>query len=188
MSDQPAPPTGPAFRRGRPPEQTEHRGVSWYRDERGRVSFYDAEGERWVPWRPGVDAPPRPPGWGNGEVVRPRWRSGWRVVPIVLTVAVVAIAVDQALQPSSNNGATEAKASAALLGKCLSQSGTALGHAKYSSQPVSCSSPRAAMKVVDVLPSTPGSPLCPAGTTGVELPYAGVRYLDIECLQPAPRR
>jgi hypothetical protein len=173
--------------RGRPAEQTVYRGIHWHRDEHGQISFFDPDGERWVAWKRGIDAPPRPPGWGGG-LVRPRWTTGWRLVPVVLTVAVVVIAVFQALRPSGNQVEKEAKASAALLGKCLGQSGSALGHPKYSSSPVPCSSQKAAVKVVAVLPSTPGSPLCPAGTVGVELPYAGVKFLHIECVEPVSAR
>jgi hypothetical protein len=158
-----------------------HRGVSWYRDERGQVSFYDTDGERWVAWKPGVDAPPRPPGWGGG-LARPRWKTGWRIVPVVLTLAIVAVAAFQALRPSGNQTQKEAKASAALLGKCLHRNGTVLGHPSYASKPVSCNSPDAAVKVVRVL--APGSPLCPAGSVGVELPFAGVKLLHIECVEP----
>jgi len=176
-------PSGRATGRGgRQPEQTLHRGISWYRDEHGRTSFYDGDLERWVTWERGVDAPPPPPGWGGG-LVRPRWTTGWRVVPVLLTVAVVVIAVVQVLRPAGDQVQKEAKASAALLGTCLAQNGTALGHPKYSSTPVSCQSAKATVKVVKVLPSTPGSPLCPADTTGVELPYTGVRYPHIECVQ-----
>ena len=105
------------------------------------------------------------------------------MVPVVITVFVVVIAVVQVIRPSGNQVQKEAKASAALLGKCLAQSGTASGHPKYSSKPVPCGSQRAAVKVIKVQPSSPGSPFCPPGTTGVELPYSGVRYLHIECVQ-----
>ena len=78
----------------------------------------------------------------------------------------------------------EAKASAALLGKCLAQAGTSAGHPTYSASPVACTSPKAAVKVVLVLTSTPGSPLCPTGTQHMELAYAGVKHPHIECVQP----
>jgi hypothetical protein len=103
-----------------------------------------------------------------------------------LILIVVIIAAVQALRPSGNQVHAEASATAALLGKCLAQNGTAEGHPKYSSRPVPCTSPTAAAQVVRVIPSTPGSPLCPAGTTGVELPYAGVKYPHILCIQAVP--
>ena len=164
--------------------ETTHRGIRWRRESGGGIAFYNTDGGRWVHWEPGVDAPPRPPGWGGRRPVRPRFLTPWRMVPLVLTVAVVILAVLQVVRPSSDEAKKEASASAAMLGKCLSQDGSALGHPKYSSSAVSCSSPKAAVKVVKVVPSTPGSPLCPQGTTGVELPYAGVQYPHIECVQP----
>jgi hypothetical protein len=102
----------------------------------------------------------------------------------VITVAVVILAILQVVRPSSNEAKKEASVSEAMLGKCLASDGTALGHPKYSATAISCTSPKAAVKVVKVIPSTPGSPLCPQGTTGVELPYAGVQYPHIECVEP----
>ncbi|MBV9662196.1 MAG: hypothetical protein JO337_13665, partial [Acidimicrobiales bacterium] len=55
---------------------------------------------------------------------------------------------------------------------------------RYSTNTVPCSSPQAAVKVTDVLPTTPGSPSCPAGTTGMELGYAGVTHPHVLCVQP----
>ena len=163
--------------------ETTHRGVRWRRDEAGDVSFYDESGGRWVRWERGADAPPLPPKWQvlgvPTRVTRPGWRSPWRIVPVVLIVGAVVVAVFQSVLPSSNNTAKEAKAAAALQGRCLSKSG---GH--FSSAPVACDSPKAAVKVVSVIPSTPGSPPCPSGTQAVELAYPGVRYPHIECVQP----
>ena len=166
--------------------RTTHKGVHWHRDEQGNVSFYDASSAKWVRWRAGGDAPPLPPRWQilgvPTRVARPGWRSPWRIVPAVLIIAAVVIAVLQSVLPSSNNTAKEATASAALLGKCLAKAGS---HG-FSADPVPCSSPKASVKVVKVVASNPGSPLCPTGTTGVELPYPGVRYLHIECVASVP--
>lgn len=165
--------------------ETTHRGVRWSRDDTGRISFYDPDGQRWVGWAHGVDAPPLPPGWDpSHRVARPgRW-TRWRVVPLILTVVAVAIAIVQVLRPAGDPVAQEAKASAAMLGRCLAQHGTTGGHPRYSSTSVPCGSPTAAVKVVTVIPTTPGSPLCPPGTTGMELLYNGVRYPHVECTQP----
>jgi hypothetical protein len=169
-------------------EETVHRGVRWQRDEVGRLRFYDADGQRWVTWAPGVDSPPLPPGWGRSRgltsVPRPGWRTPWRLIPLVLIIIVLIIAVVQALRPAGNQVKKEAAAATALLNKCLAQDGTAAGHPKYSSKPVPCNSPAAAVQVVQVIPTTPGSPLCPAPTTGVILSYAGVRYPHILCVRP----
>jgi hypothetical protein len=105
-------------------------------------------------------------------------------VPVALTATVVVIAMFQALRPSASQVHKEATLTAALLGKCLAQNGTAEGHPKYSASPVSCASPTASVLVMRVISSTPGSPLCPSGTTGVELPYAGVAHPHILCVQP----
>ena len=164
--------------------ETTYRGVQWRRDPGSGISFYDADGDRWVRWGPGVDAPPRPPGWTTERVPRPgRW-TRWRVIPLVLVVGAVVIAVIQVLRPSGNQAAKEAKASEAMLGKCLAQHGTVNGHPKYSATPVPCDSAEAAVKIIKVIPSTPGSPLCPSGTIGVELLYNGVEYPHVECAQP----
>ncbi len=163
--------------------ETTYRGIRWRRDPDGGISFYDSGGERWVVWRSGVDAPPRPP---DGNRPEPPARAGgqrWRVIPLVLVAAAVAIAIVQVLHPSGHQVANEAKAAQAMLGKCLAQHGTVGGHPRYSATAVPCDSADAAVKVVRVIPSTPGSPLCPSGTVGVELLVNGVKYPHIECIQ-----
>ncbi len=164
-------------------ERATHRGIHWYRDRQGNVSFYDESGSQWVRWERGKGAPPLPPKWQvlgvPTRITRPGWRSRWRIIPLILVVAAVAVAILQVVLPPGNNAAKEAQASAALLGKCLAKN----ANKGFSSKPVACSSTKAAVRVVQVLPSTPGSPLCPSGTTGVELAYPGVRYLHIECVQ-----
>ena len=167
-------------------EETVHRGISWQRSADGSIRFYDPDGEKWVDWAPGIDAPPRPPGWesSGGRPPRPGWRTPWRLVPLAVTVLVVVIALFQVLSPSSNAVKKEAVASAATLGKCLAQRGTENGHPRYAPDPVPCPSPSAAVKVVEVVPSNPGSPLCPSGTIGYEELYPGVQYPHVLCLQP----
>jgi hypothetical protein len=163
--------------------ETTYRGIRWRHDADGGISFFDPDGGRWIQWHPGADAPPRPPGWTSERVARPRRWSRWRVIPLLLVVAAVVLAVVQVLRPSGDQVAKEAKAAEAMLGKCLAQHGTNDGHPKYSSAPVPCDSADAAVRVVKVIPSTPGSPLCPAGTSAVELIFNGVQYPHIECVK-----
>jgi hypothetical protein len=167
--------------------QVVHRGVYWHRDRNGAISFYNTDSEEWVRWRRGMDAPPRPPGWergtGYGRVARPKWTSPWRTIPMIGAVVIVAIAVWQVTRTSGGQEHKEAAATAGLLGKCLSQHGSLEGHPRYSTTPVDCGSPEAAVKVTRVLPTTPGSPLCPEGTTGFEIPYPGVQYPHVLCLE-----
>ena len=185
----------PASRSAQGVEEVTHRGVRWQRNGAGNIRFYNADGERWVAWRPGVDAPPLPSGWGEPDQHRPTagagragWRSRWRLFPLALTALIVAIAVAQGLRPSSSQAHKEATQTAGLLGKCLAQNGTAGGHPKYSSKAVACNSPTASVRVVKVVPSTPGSPACPGGTTSVEVAYAGVSYPHILCIEPLSPR
>lgn len=169
-------------------EETVHRGIRWERSPDGSLRFFNPDGENWVDWVPGVDAPPRPPGWEparrGARPARPGWRTPWRLIPLAVTVLVVIIALVQVLRPSSHAVKDETAATAAMLNKCLSQHGTENGHPRYSPTPVPCSSPSAAVKVVQVVPSNPGSPLCPSGTTGYEQLYPGVQYPHILCLHP----
>jgi hypothetical protein len=169
-------------------ETTTFRGVRWRREPGGAVSFFDDSTGAWVRWEPGVDAPPLPPRWGllgvATTVSRPGWRSRWRLIPIALVLAGVALAVAQVLVPSGSQASQEAKAAEALLGKCLPRTGTAFGHPSYSAKAVACGSPQAAVKVLRVVPTTPGSPTCPVGTTGMELPYVGVAHPHVLCVAP----
>lgn len=185
---------------------TIYRGIRWRRDPGGKRSWYNEELERWQTWHPDADAPPLPPGWGLGSaeeakdpasggsvskpvlglrISRPRWRSPYRIVPIVLAVFVIAVALFQSLG-NSRAGLIRAEkhAAEALLGQCLAQNGTSGGRPAYSTSTVSCGSSAAAVKVVKVIPGTPGSPNCPSGTTAMQIPYRGVRYPHVECVKP----
>jgi len=168
--------------------------VSWRRNPDGAVGWYNEGQDRWVRWRPGGDAPPLPPRWVSEglavpppRVSRARWRSPYRLVPIVLVVGVCVIGILQATRSNPNPVASEKAAAAKLVGRCLSQKGTAEGHPAYSSSPVSCELPVAAVKVVEVLSGTPGSPRCPAAMTAVRLTYPGVRYPHVECVTAVKR-
>lgn len=164
-----------------PQTSTTYKGVRWERDGSGQIRFFDQGAARWVPWLPGVDAPPLPPKWQllgvPTRVPRPGWRSPWRIIPVVLVVAAVLIAILQSLMPSSGNTAKEAKASAALLGACLAKNGSS----SFSAVPVPCTSARAAIRVVAVVPTQPPTP-CPAATKAVIFEMAGVAHPHVECV------
>lgn len=152
------------------------------------MRWWDGESGAWVRYHSGDDAPPRPPGWENlrpPPLTRPKWRSPYRIVPIVLAVLVVVAGLIQALRPGVN-ATSEARQAQALLGKCLQSNGTVKGIASFSAKTVACSSPKAAVKVVAVVPTTPGSPSCPKATTAVEL-LAGVSHPHLECVSPVRR-
>jgi hypothetical protein len=160
-------------------DETIHRGVRWRRDERGKVSFYDADGKRWVAWSDKGDNPPLPPGWSllgvPTRVTRPGWRSRWRMVPVVVVVLAVVIAVLQATRSSGNQA--KSLAPPALVGKCLAQQGTVDGQPVYSATPVPCDAKNAAIRVTQVLPTGPeGGGGCSAGEGQFSLSYPGVKY------------
>jgi hypothetical protein len=176
-----------------------HRGVRWERNRYGRLRWHDDDAGRWVLWKPGQDAPPRPPGWepaGPGPVgtplrdrrARAGWRSPYRLVPIGVVALVLVFGIVQAERTKAPTAASlEASATAKLLGQCLATKGTVDGQARYQAGSVACRSPQASVKVVKVLPGTPGSPPCPAGTTTVQIAYPGVPFPHRECVQPLHR-
>lgn len=167
-----------------------HRGIRWQRSTSGALRWRDDDRDSWIRYKPGDDAPPRPPGWERSRrralpklsLERPAWRSPYRVVPIVLLIAILAFGAWQALRGSGGQVAAEARAAARLSGQCLAAKGFAAGQPQYGSTPVSCTAPGAVVEVREVLPGTPGSPTCPQGTTTVVLAYAGVRYPHHLCV------
>ena len=173
---------------------TTYRGVRWERNTAGRLRWYNDDANRWILWRPGQDAPPRPPQWASepeplGPLLNRRarkgWRSPYRLVPVALIVAVTIIAIIQASggsAPGPSSAASEKAAAESLLDKCLVAHGTG-DQLRIQSQPVPCSSPHASVRVVKVLPGTPGSPSCPAGTSTLRLAYPGVAHPHQLCLQ-----
>jgi hypothetical protein len=170
-------------------QRATYRGVRWRRDEQGTPAWFNDGLGRWVRWRPGADAPPLPPRWATGDLpappdrpVRARWRSPYRIVPVVFTLVVVGIGVYQATKSTPDPVRSEARAAEALLGRCLAQNGTAGGRPRYAPSPVSCRAPYAAVKVFSVLAGTPGGPPCPPATASVQLGTPGVRYPHIECV------
>lgn len=168
-----------------------HRGIHWHQAPSGRIRWWNTEDKAWIIWRPGDDAPPRPDGWdarggpATSRSARPSFRSPYRLVPIVIALIIVVYGVVQATQGSGGQTSAETKAADKLVGRCLVTNGTANGHPRYSATSVVCSDPRASVKVLRVLPGTPGARGCGAGTTGLSLPYPGVRYPHLECVVAA---
>jgi hypothetical protein len=170
-----------------------HRGIRWQRAASGAMRWRDGDHDGWVRYRPGDDAPPRPPGWDGPGLVgalrtarptldRPSWRSPYRIVPVVLLVLIIVFAVVEATRGSGGQAAAETKAADGLVGKCLVADGSAGGEPRYSPKGVACSAVGAVVKVTKVLPGTPGAPSCPIGTTSVQLAYPGVRYPHQLCV------
>ncbi|MDQ6840415.1 MAG: hypothetical protein M3137_19285 [Actinomycetota bacterium] len=158
------------------------------------IRWWSEDLNQWVRWRPGADAPPRPPGWdpvgadggpATNKAARASWRSPYRWAPVALIAFIVVVGAVQATSGAGSQGPAEAKASAKLVGQCLRQNGVAGGHPRYSATAVRCGSPGASVRVVRVLSGTPGAPVCPTGETGLSLPYPGVRYPHVECVVTA---
>ena len=172
------------------PSRATYRGVRWRRDAAGTTAWFNDGIKRWVRWYPGADAPPLPPRWAAESapppprLVRPGWRSPYRIVPLVLLAFILVIGTYQALRTTSDPAATEAKAAQALVGRCLASDGELGGHPLYRPRPVPCSGPVAAVEVRAVRPGTPGGPACPQGTTPTQIPTVGVRYPHTLCLTP----
>jgi len=168
-----------------------HRGIRWQRGPKGGIRWWNDQEGAWVPWVRGADAPPRPIGWeargaGGGpatnKAARAPWTSPYRLVPLGLFLAIVIAGVIQATTGSGGQAPAEATAAGKLAGHCLRQNGFAGGHPRYSAEAVGCSTPGASVKVVRVLPGTPGAAGCPVGEIDLTLPYAGVRYPHVECV------
>ncbi|HET9060108.1 MAG TPA: hypothetical protein VFN61_09330 [Acidimicrobiales bacterium] len=123
---------------------------------------------------------------GNAMAARPGMRSPYRLVPLVIFVAIIALAVYQATATSSASPQQKAQAYA-LSGRCLARNGGSASAPSYSAIPVSCSSSRAAVKVVDVVEPKGTVVRCPAGTEVAQILLAGVGGEPFECLARAGR-
>jgi hypothetical protein len=189
-----------------PGDEVVHRGVRWHRDGAGQLQWYNEGLGQWARWYPGADAPPLPAGWepadGPATVKGARERPGllrylpegamarrrpmtspYRWVPLLIAVAIVAVAVYQATRPPARASRQDISAARALAGKCLASQ----GGGAYSPTPVSCGSAGAAVKVVAVvLPSREVS--CPKGTLVAQVSRPGVVGEPFECLLPLQKR
>ena len=142
-----------------PGNKVVHRGVRWRRSSDGRISWFNDGLARWVAWSPDSDAPPLPPGWGEGtgsgdaatEPVatpaappadamsnRSSMRSPYRLVPLLIVVFIVAIAAWQATRPASHASQADISAAEALKGQCLAGDGGTAHAPRVFPTPVSC--------------------------------------------------
>jgi hypothetical protein len=172
---------------------TTFRGVRWERNTAGRLRWRDDDQHRWVLWRPGQDAPPRPPGWVVDEPIgtplrdkraRAGWRSPYRLVPIGLVVLVLVVGIVQATSHKTSAGTEADQAATKLLDHCLATDGTANGQPIYEAGSVPCSSSHASVKVVAVLPRAATSSTCPKATSSVRLAFPGVSSPPVLCVTP----
>jgi hypothetical protein len=197
--------TAPQPRRGPGTEEVVYRGVKWRRSGAGRILWFNEGLRRWVVWSPGSDAPPLPEAWrdalvGVGEPEaprspsylpeamrsRPKMTSPWRITPIIITLLVVAIAVYQATRVprASRRDISNAEL---LAGRCLARSGGTAASPTFSTVPVNCSSPLAAVKVLAVRLPNKGA-TCPKGTDFTMVLEPGVEGEPFECLAALHRR
>lgn len=162
-----------------------HRGIRWQRDSKGRLRWWREDENRWVRYHPGDDAPPRPKGWepkgaAAPPLTRPRWLSPYRIIPLVLAVAIITYGLIQAFTPSTpTTSAKETRAASAFKGACLTKTSTG----QYTTTKVACDDPKAAGKVVAVVTWEQGKEACPAHTTPAIL-TGGVTHPHFECIEP----
>jgi hypothetical protein len=135
---------------------------------------------------PVSEADTEPGAGANAMAARPSMRSPYRLVPLVIFIAIIALAVYQATATSSASPQQKAQAYA-LSGRCLARNGGSRSAPSYSPTPVSCASSRAAVKVVDVVEPKGTVVRCPAGTDVAQILLAGVRGEPFECLAPVGR-
>ncbi len=184
---------------GAEPELVTHRGIRWRKDPDGTIGWYNEEAGGWLRWRPGADAPPLPPQWeadaaripAPPRVRRAPWRSPYRLVPVALVLAAVALGTWQATRESGSGATRLARREArAMVGRCLERTSTSGAAPAYSPSPVPCGSGRAAVRVVSVheVSTAAPRPHCPAGQTALQLSYAGTATPDVECALPVRRR
>lgn len=182
------------------PQTTTYRGIRWRRTAGEGLAWWDEEDGEWIRWRRGADAPPRPPDWETGQSIyenRPKWRSPYRLVPIVLAVLVIALGAEQAFHGGGHDAAKraakqEATTAKRLVGRCLARDGTTDGQARYTSNAVACDGPKAAVKVVRaVAPLARGAGAgskCPAGTTSMALVSPGATEAYQLCIRPVTKQ
>jgi hypothetical protein len=157
-------------------ETVTERGVYWNRDRQGRVHWFYDETQQWVPWRPGADSPPPPPGWVPWSTRTTTRRLILRLAPVLLVIVILIVAVEQ-----GSRGHKAARTVPNLVGSCLTgprSSGASLSK-------VSCSSAKAELKVVATVDLRGNArPTCPkAATASVDI-GSSEGLTTVECLAP----
>ncbi len=110
-------------------------------------------------------------------------RSPYRLVPILIALAILAVAVYEAVKPAARATQADIAAAMALRGKCLARGGGSASAPSYSTTPVACSSSQAVVKVVAVVSADARAGSCPRGTEVAVLVNAGVVGEPFECLE-----
>ena len=174
--------------RPRPPaNRSATRGSAGIGPPPGVVRWWNDDLNQWVRWRPGADAPPRPPGWepgGAGGTGHQQGGPGRVAQPVPVGAArphrlVVVIGLIQAPAGRGGQDGGRGQGAAKLAGPVPAPERLAGGHPRYSATAVSCGCPQASVKVVRVLPGHPGRP---------RLPGRGDRRVPAVRRRPLPPR
>jgi hypothetical protein len=114
------------------------------------------------------------------------------LVPIVIAIAIVAVAAYQATRPPARASSADVAAAKALVGDCLARNGGTSASPAYLLAAVSCRSASAAVKVVAVLVPRAGKSgteelgVCPKGSAVAQVLRPGVVGEPFECLTAVP--
>ena len=113
---------------------------------------------------------------------RPGMRSPYRIVPLVVVALIIGVAVYQATRPPNKATRQDIAAAMALKGVCLEKSGGTAQYPDYSPIPVSCSSAKAVVKVVEVVVPGPHA-ACPIESLAMRVLDPAAAGEPVECLQ-----
>jgi hypothetical protein len=117
---------------------------------------------------------------------RPSMRSPYRIVPIIIVVVVIGLAVYQSTRSPNKATTQDIAAALALKGRCLEKHGGTAQYPDYSPTPLSCSAPKAVVKVVEVVIPGPKA-ACPTDTLAVRVIGNALTGEPIECLAELPK-
>ncbi len=131
----------------------------------------------------GAPGPVAPPQATDAMSTRAPMRSPYRLVPILIALAIVGVAVFEAVKPPARATQADIASAMALRGKCLPRGGGTPSAPSYSTSPVACSSPQAVVKVAAVVSADAPAGSCPRGTEVAVLVNPGVVGEPFECLE-----